>query len=52
MGSGADFALGAMRVAWDSMDSAEDVARAGIEAGACFDNASAMPMSSYCIEVE
>ena len=51
VGSGADFALGAMRVAWDSMDSAEAVARAGIEAGACFDNASALPLTSYSVDL-
>ena len=52
VGSGADFALGAMRVAYDQMDDVEAIARAGVEAGACFDNASALPMSSYCIEVD
>lgn len=51
VGSGADFALGAMRFAWDAMDSAEEIARAGIEAGACFDNASALPMTSYSVDL-
>ena len=52
VGSGADFALGAMRVAWEAYDDAEAIARAGIEAGACFDNASAMPMTSYTVEID
>lgn len=50
VGSGADFALGAMRTAYDLLDDAEAIARAGIEAGACFDSSSALPMSSYSLE--
>jgi len=50
VGSGAEFALGAMKVAYELFDNAEDVARAGIEAGACFDNSSALPMTSYSLE--
>jgi ATP-dependent HslUV protease, peptidase subunit HslV len=50
IGSGAEFALGAMQVAYDLLDDAQAVARAGIEAGVCFDNSSALPMSSYHIE--
>ncbi len=52
IGSGSEFALGAMRVAWDLFDDAEAIARAGIESGACFDNASALPMTSYSLEVK
>jgi ATP-dependent protease HslVU (ClpYQ) peptidase subunit len=51
IGSGAEFALGAMHVAYDLLDDAQAVARAGIEAGACFDNSSALPMSSYSLEL-
>jgi ATP-dependent protease HslVU (ClpYQ) peptidase subunit len=50
VGSGAGFALGAMRVAYDLLDDAEAVARAGIEAGACFDTSSALPMTSYSLK--
>jgi ATP-dependent HslUV protease subunit HslV len=50
VGSGAEFALGAMKVAYELFDNAEDVARAGVEAGACFDNSSALPMTSYSLE--
>lgn len=52
VGSGADFALGAMRVAWEVYDDAEAIARAGIEAGAAFDNGSALPLSSYSLELD
>jgi ATP-dependent protease HslVU (ClpYQ) peptidase subunit len=51
VGSGAEFALGAMHVAWDLLDDAEAIARAGVEAGACFDNASSLPMTSYSVEL-
>jgi len=51
VGSGAEFALGAMQVAWQLLDDAEAVARAGVEAGACFDNASSLPMTSYSVEL-
>jgi len=51
IGSGAEFALGAMQVAYDQLDDAQAIARAGIEAGACFDNSSALPMSSYSLEL-
>ena len=52
IGSGADFALGAMRVAYDLLDDAAAIARAGIEAGACFDNGSALPMTSFQLEMD
>lgn len=51
IGSGAEFALGAMRVAYDLLDDATAIAGAGIEAGACFDTSSALPMSSYSLEL-
>lgn len=51
VGSGAGFALGAMRVAYDIYDNAEAIAAAGIEAGASFDIGTALPMSSYSLEL-
>jgi len=51
VGSGAAFALGAMMVAYDQFDDAAAIARAGIDAGTCFDCSSAMPMTSYCLEI-
>ena len=50
VGSGAEFALGAMKVAYELFDDAEAIARAGIEAGACFDSGSALPMTCYSVE--
>ena len=52
VGSGSGFALGAMRVAYELLDDAEAVARAGIEAGACFDTSSALPMTSYSLDLD
>lgn len=52
VGSGSEFALGAMRVAYDLLDDAEAIARAGIETGACFDTSSALPMTSYRLELD
>jgi ATP-dependent protease HslVU (ClpYQ) peptidase subunit len=49
VGSGAEFALGAMQVAYGFVDDAEAVARAGVEAGAIFDNSSALPMTCYSL---
>jgi len=51
VGSGAEFALGAMKVAYELLGDAESIARAGIEAGACFDTSSALPMTSYSLRV-
>jgi ATP-dependent protease HslVU (ClpYQ) peptidase subunit len=44
-GSGADYALGAMYAAWDHVDSAEDIARIGVAAGAEFDTGSSLPLT-------
>jgi ATP-dependent protease HslVU (ClpYQ) peptidase subunit len=52
VGSGAEYALGAMFNAYDRLDSAEDIARCGIEAGAQFDNSSALPMTSYTLQLK
>lgn len=44
IGSGADFALGAMYALFDLHDDAESIALAGVEAGAEFDEASDRPV--------
>ena len=47
VGSGAPYALGAMQALYASArSSAHSIARAGVEAGAEFDNATALPLSS------
>lgn len=51
IGSGADFALGAMHVLYDRLETAETIARAGVEAGAEFNNATGLPMTLYSIDL-
>ena len=52
VGSGSEFALGAMQAAYELYDTAEQIAQAGIIAGATFDNASSLPMTSYTMELK
>ena len=49
IGSGRDFAIGAMNAVYDRMDSAEDIARVGIEAGCTFDINSSLPLTLYSV---
>jgi len=51
VGSGAEYALGAMFTVYDQLDSAQQIAQIGIQAGAKFDNASDLPMTSYTVEL-
>lgn len=51
IGSGSEYALGAMYAVYDLFDKAEEIARAGVMAGAEFNNASALPMSSYTVDL-
>jgi ATP-dependent HslUV protease subunit HslV len=51
IGSGSEYALGAMYAVYDMLESAEEIAKAGVMAGAEFNNASAMPMSSYTVDL-
>jgi ATP-dependent protease HslVU (ClpYQ) peptidase subunit len=52
IGSGAEYALGAMFAVFDNATSAEEVAHAGVAAGAEFNNASSMPLSSYVVDLQ
>lgn len=52
IGSGSEYALGAMFAVFDKAATAEEVAHAGVAAGAEFNNASAMPLSSYEIDLQ
>jgi len=45
IGAGAEYALGAMYAAYDTSDTAADIARIGVEASAEFDNSTALPMT-------
>ena len=50
IGSGADYALGAMHVLYDSDQSAKQIACKSIEAGARFNNATALPLTFDVIQ--
>ncbi|MBN4063396.1 hypothetical protein JYT79_01300 [Cardiobacterium sp. AH-315-I02] len=52
IGSGGEYALGAMFAIFDKATSAEEIAHAGVAAGAEFNNASSMPLSSYVIDLQ
>ncbi len=49
IGSGRDYAIGAMHAVWERMDSAEEIARVGVEAGCQFDINSSLPMTCYSL---
>lgn len=49
IGSGHEFALGAMQHAYSRFDNAADIARAGVEAGIAFDKNSAAPITQYTV---
>lgn len=52
VGSGAEYALGAMHAVYDKVETAAQIAEAGIMAGATFDNASALPMQSLTLKLK
>ncbi|MBL4711168.1 MAG: MFS transporter [Gammaproteobacteria bacterium] len=52
IGSGAEYALGAMFAVYDKNTTAEDIANVGVAAGAEFNNASSMPLSSYQLDLQ
>ncbi|MDM8569829.1 hypothetical protein QUF50_10050 [Thiotrichales bacterium HSG1] len=51
IGSGGEFALGAMYVAYEQFDSAEEIARIGVNAGIDFDDGSDAPVESYSVNL-
>jgi ATP-dependent protease HslVU (ClpYQ) peptidase subunit len=51
IGSGSDFALGAMFVTYARTDDVEAIARAGVEAGAEFDDGSDVPIVTHVLEL-
>ncbi|SFN71899.1 ATP-dependent protease HslVU (ClpYQ), peptidase subunit [Formivibrio citricus] len=53
IGSGSDFAIGAMQAVYDNPAfSAEDIARIGVEVGCAFDVSSSLPMTCYSMQLE
>jgi len=51
IGSGSEYALGAMYALYNRCETADEIAKAGVEAGAEFNNATSMPMSSYTTDL-
>jgi ATP-dependent HslUV protease subunit HslV len=51
IGSGRDFALGAMFMSYPGTRSPEQVARIGVEAGAEFDTGTSLPMSLHTVTI-
>jgi ATP-dependent protease HslVU (ClpYQ) peptidase subunit len=49
VGSGREFAIGAMYALYPKLRTAEAIARAGIDAGATFDRNSGLPMTLYSV---
>ena len=49
VGSGREFAIGAMHAQYPRLRTAEAIARAGVDAGATFDRNSGLPMTLYTV---
>ena len=52
VGSGREFALGAMHSQYDHLKTAEAVAESGIDAGATFDKNSALPLTMFTLALK
>jgi len=52
IGSGREFALGAMYAVYDTAASSEEIARIGVAAGAEFDSGSSLPITLYNVKLE
>ncbi|MCA9001860.1 MAG: MFS transporter [Planctomycetes bacterium] len=50
-GSGAEYAMGAMHAVYDYLDRPEDIAIAGLEAAASFDEGSALPYTLHSMDL-
>ena len=51
LGSGRTLALGAMQALYDRLDSATDIARAGVEAACEFDDGCGLPATAYSVDL-
>jgi ATP-dependent protease HslVU (ClpYQ) peptidase subunit len=51
IGSGEEYALGAMRAVFDDLDDPFEIAKIGIEAAAEFDRKTALPLDALCIDL-
>ena len=52
VGSGKEVALGAMFALYPRLETAEEIAKAGVEAGAAFDRNSSLPMTLYAVKAK
>ncbi len=52
LGSGSDYALGAMYACYDRLETAREIAEIGVRAGAEFDTASAPPFAVHTVALE
>jgi ATP-dependent HslUV protease, peptidase subunit HslV len=52
LGSGSDYALGAMYAAYDRLETAAEIAELGVRAGAEFDVASALPLAVHTVRLD
>lgn len=51
IGSGEEFALGAIKAAYDTLDDPEEIVKIGIEAAAQFDRKTELPLQVHCINL-
>ncbi|MDM8565592.1 hypothetical protein QUF74_08060 [Candidatus Halobeggiatoa sp. HSG11] len=51
IGSGGEFALGAMYAVYNELDSAEEIAKIGVNAGIEFDDGSSVPVMTHCVDL-
>lgn len=51
LGSGEEYALGAIKAVYDLIDDPEEIAKIGIEAAAQFDRKTELPLCSHCIDL-
>ena len=52
IGSGRNYALGAMYAVYDQIDDPEEIARVGVAAGCEFDDGSGLPYTSYKVQLK
>ena len=52
IGTGREFALGAMHAMYGRLKTAEEIAKVGVDAGATFDKNSGLPMTMYTLAVK
>ena len=51
IGTGEEYALGAIKAVYDLIDNPEEIAKIGIEASAQFDRKTELPLCTHCIDL-